>query len=94
MQQSDLSMADLRGNLNNANLSSADLRGSDMRGANLSGADLRAANLFESKITDARTTRTMFQGAIGPHGKRIGGAGATGGGKRKKADKAWWQFWS
>ena len=96
VQESDMSMTDLRCNLNNANLSSADLRGADLRGANLSGADLRLANLFEAKITDARMSRTLLQGAVGPHGKRIGGGTATSdgaAGARRKTAKPWWNFW-
>ena len=84
----DLSMADLRGNLNEVNLSQADLRGADLTGANLTGANLRLANMFDAKLADAKLSRIHMDGAIGPHGQRVGNRAAG-----KKPARPWWQFW-
>ncbi len=85
----DLSVADLRGNLNEANLSRADLRGADLTGANLIGANLTLSNMFDAKLADARMARIKMEGAIGPHGQRVG-ANVAG---RRKQTRPWWQFW-
>ena len=85
----DLSVADLRGNLNEANLTRADLRGADLTGANLIGANLTLSNMFDAKLAEAKMARIKMEGAIGPHGQRVGAKVA---GRRKSA-RPWWQFW-
>ncbi|MCK5583247.1 MAG: pentapeptide repeat-containing protein, partial [Elusimicrobiales bacterium] len=49
----DLTLADLRGNLNGADLSGANLSGANLSGANLSDADFNGANLRGANLEGA-----------------------------------------
>lgn len=92
MTGADFSMSDLRGNLNDAVMHQCDLRGSDLTAANLTGVDFSRSNMFDAKITDAQMTRVNMEGAIGPHGQRVGERATATPGKTKRS-RAWWQFW-
>ena len=83
-----LSLSDLRGNLTEADLSHADLSGADLSGANLTGAILTQANMIDASMAETEMTRVRMDGAIGPHGKRVG-AGPRSSPRRRP----WWQFW-
>ena len=60
-----------------------------MIGANLTAANLALANLFDAQMADANMVRTVMNGAIGPHGKRIGVPNTS----KAKEKKAWWKIW-
>jgi len=46
--------------------------------------------MFDAKLADAKMSRIKMEGAIGPHGQRVGGNMAA----RRKSSRPWWNFWS
>ncbi len=36
------------------------------------GANLTLSNMFDAKLADAKMARIKMEGAIGPHGQRVG----------------------
>jgi hypothetical protein len=45
--------------------------------------------MFDAKMADAKMSRIKMEGAIGPHGQRVG-VNVSG---RRKSSRPWWQFW-
>jgi uncharacterized protein YjbI with pentapeptide repeats len=96
----DLSMADLRGNLQDADLRKADLRGANLMGANMIGCNLEGASLKGAIMTCAHLSHARVRGMIDVHGnKKVDSEieprvrKAKPSAQTQKAAPAWWQFW-
>jgi uncharacterized protein YjbI with pentapeptide repeats len=97
----DLSMADLRGNLQDAILKKADLRGANLMGANMIGCNLEGASLKGAIMTCAHMSHAKVRGMIDVYGNRKIDSDLEGAAKSRTKSKspmpktvpAWWQFW-